>query len=71
MPNTIFHLQQQVAEGLIDLLEDELISIQRSAEIAQEVLNIVDEDVPESALSSIKQQLGQIPELKNLNLLDL
>lgn len=71
MPNTIFHLQQQVAEGLIDLLEDELISIQRSREIAQEVLNIVDEDVPESALSSIKQQLGQIPELKNLNLLDL
>lgn len=70
MPNTIFHLQQQVAEGLIDLLEDELISIQRSAEIAQEVLNIVDEDVPESALSSIKQQLGQIPELKKFNLLD-
>ena len=70
MPDTIFQLQQQVAEGLIDLLEDELISIQRSAEIAQEVLNIVDEDVPESALSSIKQQLGQIPELKKFNLLD-
>ena len=71
MPETIFQLQQQVAEELINLLEDELISIERSGEIAQEVLNVVDEDAPESALASIKQQLGQIPELKNLNLLDL
>lgn len=71
MPETIFQLQQQVAEELINLLEDELISIERSGEIAQEVLNVVDEDAPESALGSIKQQLGQIPELKNLNLLDL
>lgn len=71
MPDTIFQLQQQVAEELINLLEDELISIDRSTEIAQEVLNVVDEDTPESALASIKQQLGQIPELKNLNLLDL
>ena len=71
MPDTIFQLQQQVAEELINLLEDELISIERSGEIAQEVLNVVDEDAPESALGSIKQQLGQIPELKNLNLLDL
>jgi len=71
VPDTIFQLQQQVAEELINLLEDELISIERSGEIAQEVLNVVDEDAPESALGSIKQQLGQIPELKNLNLLDL
>ena len=71
MPETIFQLQQQVAEELINLLEDELISIERSGEIAQEVLNVVDEDAPESVLGSIKQQLGQIPELKNLNLLDL
>ncbi len=70
MRDNIFQLQRTIAEKLLDLLEDELISIERAAEIATEVLNIVGEDAAESALSDIKQQLAVIPELKTLNVLN-
>lgn len=70
MRDNIFQLQRTIAEKLLDLLEDELISIERAAEIATEVLNIVGEDAAESALSDIKQQLVVIPELKTLNVLN-
>ena len=70
MRDNIFQLQRTIAEKLLDLLEDELISIERAAEIATEVLSIVSEDAAESALSDIKQQLAVIPELKTLNVLN-
>ena len=70
MRDNIFQLQRTIAEKLLDLLEDELISIERAAEIATEALNIVGEDASESALSNIKQQLTVIPELKTLNVLN-
>ncbi|MFA6814565.1 MAG: hypothetical protein WCR60_03405 [Patescibacteria group bacterium] len=38
------------------MLEDESVSIQRVGEIVKEVLNIIDEDAPASALAGIKQQ---------------
>jgi hypothetical protein len=73
--NSIFNLQRQIAEHLINLLENREITIKRAAEIAKQVINIIPEDFPDSTLitnnvdavlAKIKQELQVIPELKSL-----
>ncbi len=75
MTNSIFNLQRQIAEHLINLLENREITIKRAAEIAKQVINIIPEDFPDSTLitnnvdavlAKIKQELQVIPELKSL-----
>lgn len=71
--DSLFHLQQNIALYLINLLENKKISIKRAAEVAQQVTNIIPEEVvnapvADTALAKIRHKLQLIPELKSLAL---